>query len=95
MINHDLDRGQSLTIFETHTVLSLPEVKAGDSGNFTCAPANLRPASVLVHILDENGAKEAAAIHTDDGAVTSDAAARACANLLAFVLVFAAVASTN
>ena len=94
MINHDLDRGQSLTIFETHTVLSLPEVKAGDSGNFTCAPANLRSASVLVHILDEDGAKEAAAIHTEDGVVTSEAVDHG-ARAYVLVLAICALAMKN
>ena len=65
MINHELDRGQQVhTKFADHSTFHLPTVTRKDSGNYTCAPHNLRPASVFIHIIDEDSNSAAAAIHT-------------------------------
>ena len=71
MINHELDRGQQVqTQFANYSTFHLPKVTRKDSGNYTCAPHNLRPASVFIHIIDEDSNSAAAAIHTagDDNA---------------------------
>ena len=65
MINHEIDRGQQVqTQFSNHSTFHLPKVMRTDSGNYTCAPHNLRPASVFIHIIDEDSNSAAAAIHT-------------------------------
>ena len=65
MINHEVDRGQQLqTNFSYYSTFHLPKVIKTDSGNYTCAPQNLRPASVFIHIIDEDSNSAAAAIHT-------------------------------
>ena len=65
MINHELDRGQQVeTEFSDHSTFHLPKVTRKDSGNYTCAPHNLRPAYVFIHIIDEDSNSAAAAIHT-------------------------------
>ena len=65
MINHELDRGQQVqTKFSNYSTFHLPKVTRKDSGNYTCAPHNLRPASVFIHIIDEDSNSAAAAIHT-------------------------------
>ena len=65
MINHELDRGQQVqTKLANYSTFHLPTVTRKDSGNYTCAPHNLRPASVFIHIIDEDSNSAAAAIHT-------------------------------
>ena len=65
MINHELDRGQQVqTKLANYSTFHLPIVTRKDSGNYTCAPHNLRPASVFIHIIDEDSNSAAAAIHT-------------------------------
>ena len=65
MINHELDRGQQVqTKLANFSTFHLPVVTRKDSGNYTCAPHNLRPASVFIHIIDEDSNSAAAAIHT-------------------------------
>ena len=65
MINHELDRGQQVqTKLANLSTFHLPVVTRKDSGNYTCAPHNLRPASVFIHIIDEDSNSAAAAIHT-------------------------------
>ena len=80
MINHELDRGQQVkTQFSNFSTFHLPKVTRKDSGNYTCAPHNLRPASVFIHIIDEDSNSAAAAIHTggdeENGAVVASKAA--------------------
>ena len=86
MINHELDRGQQVkTQFPNYSTFRLPKVTRKDSGNYTCAPHNLRPASVFIHIIDEDSNSAAAAIHTagddnvENGAIASSKATRATA----------------
>ena len=65
MINHELDRGQQVqTKLANYSTFHLPTVTRKDSGNYTCAPHNLRPASVFIQIIDEDSDSAAAAIHT-------------------------------
>ena len=65
MINHELDRGQQVqTKLANYSTFHLPTVTKKDSGNYTCAPHNLRPASVFIQIIDEDSDSAAAAIHT-------------------------------
>ncbi len=66
MVNHDPSLRVSIDFPTAHSVLSIASVAPSDSGNYTCAPQNLLPASADVHILDEDS-NSAAAIHTDDG----------------------------
>jgi len=69
MINHrGKNRGQHVDFASArHSTLYIPNVQKSDSGNYTCAPHNLRPASVYIHIIDDDSNSAAAAIHRTDG----------------------------
>ena len=75
MINHDhRSRGLNVSIQpNSHSTLHLPRVRETDSGNYTCAPQNFRPASTLVHIIDVDSDSAAAAIHTEGEGVARQA----------------------
>ena len=82
MINHELDRGQQVqTKLANYSTFHLPTVTRKDSGNYTCAPHNLRPASVFIHIIDEDSNSAAAAIHTggdeDNSVIVANGGVRA------------------
>ena len=52
------------------STLTLSSASTSDSGNYTCVPYNIRPASVLVHVLSEG--KSAAAVQEgEEPGVTS------------------------
>lgn len=79
MVSHDRSRGQTVEIQPTYSTLRLPQVTGLlDSGNYTCAPHNLSPDAVTVHILggqDSGGGEDetaAAAIHTSDDSEVLD-----------------------
>ena len=56
MISHDTSRGLKVEIAANYSLLRLPQVSAPlDSGNYTCAPHNLRSDLVAVHILGGSG----------------------------------------
>lgn len=62
MINYDYDeRGVVVTKERTGSQLVIARAQKHDSGNYTCAPSNARPASITVHVLD--GEKPAAMQH--------------------------------
>ena len=64
MINHDTSRGQSVKICDTYSTFAIPMVDPTlDSGNYTCAPHNLEPDSIVVHIL--RGEEDSAAAIAD------------------------------
>ena len=65
MINHERSRGQRVHIDPLYSSLTLPAVSPADSGNYTCSPEHLTPASIAVHILEE-GSNSAAAIQDND-----------------------------
>ena len=71
MVNHDTNF--DVTFGAGHSSLVVLAAGQADTGNYTCAPHNLAPDSVLVHVLDE-GSNSAAAIH-DPGDDQSAAAA--------------------
>ena len=75
MVNHDTNF--DVTFGAGHSSLVVLAAGEADTGNYTCAPHNLAPDSVLVHVLDE-GSNSAAAIH-DPGDDQSAAAAAAAA----------------
>ena len=75
MVNHDTNF--DVTFGAGHSSLVVLAAGQADTGNYTCAPHNLAPDSVLVHVLDE-GSNSAAAIH-DPGDDQSAAAAAAAA----------------
>ena len=72
MISYDSQRGQNVSIQGNYSTLEIPQVSHPlDSGNYTCAPHNLRPSMITVHILGGKApaaAEEtaAAAVHNDD-----------------------------
>ena len=72
MISYDSQRGQNVSIHGNFSTLEIPQVSHPlDSGNYTCAPHNLRPSMITVHILGGKApaaAEEtaAAAVHNDD-----------------------------
>ena len=51
MINYDKDRGVEIVNEESNSVLYILNAESGDSGNYTCAPSNAKPASITLHIL--------------------------------------------
>ena len=59
MINYDSDRGVSVTKDSSGSTLSLTVARTEDSGNYTCTPYNIRPASVLVHVLSRGNSAAA------------------------------------
>jgi hypothetical protein len=59
MINYDTDRGVTVTKDVSGSTLNLKLARTGDSGNYTCSPYNIRPASVLVHVLSEGNSAAA------------------------------------
>ena len=75
MVNHDINF--DVTFATGHSTLAVLAAGHADTGNYTCAPHNLAPDSVIVHVLDE-GSNSAAAIH-DSGDDQSAAAAAAAA----------------
>ena len=59
MINYDADRGVSVSNEASGSFLILKGATASDSGNYTCSPYNIRPASVTVHVAPGNDAQAA------------------------------------
>ncbi|XP_066958341.1 zwei Ig domain protein zig-8-like [Macrobrachium rosenbergii] len=51
MINFDTDRKVSVEKTKDGSILTLHSVGRTDSGNYTCLPANARPASITLHII--------------------------------------------
>lgn len=74
MVNHDVNF--DVTFGAGHSTLAVLAAGHADTGNYTCAPHNLAPDSVIVHVLDE-GSNSAAAIHDagDDQSAAASAAA--------------------
>ena len=64
MINYDTERGIKVTKDSSGSTLTLNSAHSEDSGNYTCSPYNIRPASVLVHVLSEGNS--AAAVQNED-----------------------------
>lgn len=52
MINFDQSRGISTFKNKTGSSLTIPSINHAHSGNYSCVPSNIKPASVSVHILD-------------------------------------------
>ena len=59
MINYDTERGIKVTKDSSGSTLTLNSAHSDDSGNYTCSPYNIRPASVLVHVLSEGNSAAA------------------------------------
>jgi len=51
MINFDTDRGLVVHINSTESDLIMPYTNTSDSGNYTCQPQNISPATIHVHVL--------------------------------------------
>lgn len=51
MINFDTDRGLVVHINSTESDLIMPYTNTSDSGNYTCHPQNIDPATIHVHVL--------------------------------------------
>ncbi|KAK4295939.1 hypothetical protein Pmani_031527 [Petrolisthes manimaculis] len=65
MINYHTTRQVRVENSEGLSVLFLSNVRPGDSGNYTCAPSNTRPAHIIIHVL--KGGETPAAIHSGTG----------------------------
>lgn len=56
MVNYDSKASKHKIIVDMvdakTSLLTIPTITKQDSGNFTCVPANAKPASVMVHVLD-------------------------------------------
>ena len=74
MINYDTDRGVTVTKDKTGSTMSLSNAVAADSGNYTCMPHNIHPASVLVHVLGEgnSAAQLMSSVEQKMGVVSAD-----------------------
>ncbi|KAK4287803.1 hypothetical protein Pmani_039138 [Petrolisthes manimaculis] len=53
MINYDVDRGVNTSLDRDHSILTVASVTESHAGNYTCAPDNASPSSVLVHVVVE------------------------------------------
>ncbi|XP_066979064.1 leucine-rich repeats and immunoglobulin-like domains protein 1 isoform X2 [Macrobrachium rosenbergii] len=62
MINYHKTREVKVENDGGLSVLFLSEVRAADSGNYTCAPSNAHPAHIIIHVL--KGGETPAAIHS-------------------------------
>ncbi|XP_071519041.1 limbic system-associated membrane protein-like [Panulirus ornatus] len=105
MINYDADRGVHITPDKEHSILTVSAVADEHAGNYTCAPANASPSSVLVHVVVETtesgatgrrGQKEAEVAEKTPvrqlGVKTaSSAGARALSETLALLLLVAII----
>ena len=69
MINYDSDRGVSVTKDSSGSTLSLTVARTEDSGNYTCTPYNIRPASVLVHVLSRGNSAAAVQNEQDQNVI--------------------------
>lgn len=69
MINYDSYRGVSVTKDVSGSTLTLNSATQADSGNYTCSPYNIRPSSVMVHVLSEGNS--AAAVQNSDNSKSS------------------------
>lgn len=49
--SHPVPSKSSLLVISTVSILSIKEVHFKHAGNYTCAPSNARPASIMVHVL--------------------------------------------
>lgn len=63
MINYDETLGVSVSGDQASSTLVVGKAHSLHSGNYSCVPSNVRPASVFVHIL--NGEKPAAMQHSN------------------------------
>lgn len=52
MINYDAEEGVSVTANRhKSSVLTVQNATMRHGGNYTCAPANAKPTSIMVHVL--------------------------------------------
>ena len=84
MINYDTSRGVSVKNDRSGSTLVIARALAdADGGNYTCSPYNVRPSSVVVHVVgQEKGGKgggPAEAVHEGNGGGGGGAAAAAAA----------------
>ncbi|XP_065213331.1 limbic system-associated membrane protein-like [Planococcus citri] len=63
MINFDQYRGISTFKNKSTSSLTIATINHSHSGNYSCVPSNMKPASISVHILDD---EKPAAMHTDN-----------------------------
>ena len=85
MINYDTSRGVSVKNDRSGSTLVIARALAdADGGNYTCSPYNVRPSSVVVHVVgQEKGGKgggPAEAVHEGNGGGGGAAAAAAAAD---------------
>ncbi len=72
MINYDTARGVRVKNDPTGSTLVLSgALSPADSGNYTCLPYNVRPSSVMVHVLSEGNSAEAVQNSGDGGSVST------------------------
>lgn len=64
MINYD--SGVTVTKDSAGSTLNLEVAKVADSGNYTCSPYNIKPTSVIVHVLSE-GSSAASSVQEPEG----------------------------
>lgn len=69
MINYHATREVRVENNGGLSVLFLSNVRPADSGNYTCAPSNTRPAHIYIHVL--KGGETQAAIHSAAGSRSS------------------------
>jgi len=67
MINYEGAHGVTVHGDATSSTLIIDKAQSLHSGNYSCAPSNIRPSSVIVHIL--NGEKPAAMQHSGGAAL--------------------------
>uniref|UniRef100_A0A336M5P2 CSON012499 protein n=1 Tax=Culicoides sonorensis TaxID=179676 RepID=A0A336M5P2_CULSO len=96
MVNYDVDDG--ITVSNTKlssSVLTVRNATARHGGNYTCAPANARQASIYVHVL--KGEKPAAMQHPDKttSAATSSSSTLSAIHYILLPTISTAIYSNN
>lgn len=73
MVNYDAHDGISVVTGdaaeeaggkEAYSVLRLERASPRHAGNYTCVPANARPASIQVHVINGNNSSQTKLIHS-------------------------------
>ncbi|XP_043287387.1 protein sidekick-2-like isoform X2 [Venturia canescens] len=52
MINYDEEPGVQVKLTERGSILKVDKTKPSHGGNYTCAPSNAKPSSVMIHVIE-------------------------------------------
>ncbi|XP_031837852.2 opioid-binding protein/cell adhesion molecule [Nomia melanderi] len=90
MINYDNEPGVTVEPTKNGSILAVDKVKLSHGANYTCLPSNARPASIMIHVIEEE--EKPAAMHGGD---RRNATRRASINVMLIFLTFLGVQCTS